>query len=167
MGAIMELENGKLRAMHLAGTVALPLRYPATGAVWFEKRELKYRSVTRKVDLIYVYEKDVHAQESTRFALHEHVEAMFFPGAKEGRGGSATFRFAEDACDLKKGAWFLGPDVNAKTISEVLKVDIYQRDSGAKGIIFVPEFRAVYSTDELAQTASEVYYTRGCDPHWP
>jgi hypothetical protein len=144
----MELEDGKLRAMHLAGTVALPFRYSATGEIWFEKRELKYRSVTRNVDLIYVYEKDLNDQESTRFVLNEHVEAMFFPGAKEGRGSSSTFRFAEEACDLKKGVWFLGPDV------------------GARGIIFVPEIRAVYSMDEWAQTAGEVYYIGGCDPHY-
>jgi hypothetical protein len=162
----MELEDGKLRAMHLAGTVALPFRYSATGEIWFEKRELKYRSVTRNVDLIYVYEKDLNDQESTRFVLNEHVEAMFFPGAKEGRGSSSTFRFAEEACDLKKGVWFLGPDVNAKTIKEVLKIDIYRRDSGARGIIFVPEIRAVYSMDEWAQTAGEVYYIGGCDPHY-
>jgi len=161
----MELENGKLRAMHLAGTVALPLSYSATGEIWFEKRELKYRSVTRKVDLIYVYEKDLHDQESTRFALNEHVEAIFFPGAKEGRGNRSTFRFAEEACDLKKGVWFLGPDVNAKTIKEVLKIDIYRRDPSVRGIIFVPEIRAVYSTDEFAETAGDLILY-GCDPPW-
>jgi hypothetical protein len=163
----MELEIGKLRAMHLAGTVALPLSYSITGQIWFEKRELKYRSVTRKVDLVYVYEKDPHDQESTRFVLSEHVEAIFFPGVKEGRGSSSTFRFEKEGCDLEKGFWFLGPDVNAKTIKEVLKIDPYQRDSGAMGILFVPEIRAVYSMDEWAQTASEVYYTRGCDPRYP
>ena len=161
----MELENGKLRAMHLAGTVALPLSYSTTGEIWFEKRELKYRTMTRKVDLIYVYEKDSHDQESTRFVLNEHVEAIFFSGTKEGRGSSSTFRFANEACDPDKGAWFLGPDVNAKTIKEVLKIDIYRRDSGARGIIYVPEIKAVYSMDEWAQTAGEVYYIRGCDPH--
>jgi hypothetical protein len=162
-----KLDEGKLRAMHLAGTVAFPLSFAMTGSIWFEKRTLEYHSTTRHVDLVYVYEKDMHDQESTRFVLSEHVEAIFFPGSKEGRGGSATYRFADAASDLEKGVWFLGPDVNAKTIKEVLKIDVYQRDSGAKGIIYVPEIRAVYSMDEWAQTASEVSYTRGCDPRYP
>jgi hypothetical protein len=159
------LDEGKLRAMHLAGTVAFPLRYSVTGNIWLERRTLPYRSTPQEVDLVYVHEKGAHDQDATRFALNSHVEAIFFPGAKEGRGRNAAFHFADNAYDLDKGFWFLGPDVNGETISKVLEIDIYQRDSGAKGIIFVPENRAVYSMDEFAETAEKVMLVRGtCDP---
>lgn len=160
-----DLEAGKLRALHLAGTVAFPLCYSATGAIWFEKCTLPYRSKPQEVDLVYVFEKGPHDQDATRFALNSHVEAIFFPGAKEGRGRSAAFRFTENVYDLERGFWFLGPDVDGTIINAELGIDIYQRESDAKGIIFVPENRAVYSTDEFAETAERVMLIRGkCDP---
>lgn len=166
----MELDFRQTRSLHLAGTVAFPTPFPTAGQLWFEDGKLTYPTATRPTTFVIVHESSSLEYTTTRAALKTDVAAIFFPGYWEDTDKGRVFHFSESNCvhDLEKGEWFLDPDVEVETISRKLQIDVTSRDSGARGIMFVPEMKPVYSRDESVLTAGGAQMTRsGCDPHRP
>ena len=165
----MDLDFGKTRALYLAGTVAFPLCRSNSGEVWFENCAVQYRGGVETSKFLFVHEASSAGRDTTRLVKANHVAAVFFPGCWEEREGRRKYRFSDEAYDLEEGEWFFGPDMTAERIHETLRVDILDRAAGAKGVVFVPESRAVFTLDEWAETAIQVSFAQGgCDPRrWP
>lgn len=162
----MKLDIRQTRALYLAGTVRFPLCYSDSGEVWLDNCVLQFRGDSEKSNFVFLHEKSSLEYSVTRLVRLSNVSAIFFPGCWEERQGKRVFRFSDEVHDLERGEWFYGPDVNAEKIQEVLMTDIHNREAGAKGVVFVPESRAVFSQDEWTETAIHVNYVRGgCDPH--
>jgi hypothetical protein len=161
----MDLDFRQTRALHLAGTVAFPLCYANTGEIWFENCSVQYRGGVETSKYLFVHEASSVGRDTTRLVKASHVAAVFFPGCWEECEGRRVYRFANEAIDQEEGEWFFGPDMTAERIHEVLKVDVLSRAGGAKGVVYVPESRAIFSLDEWAETALQVSFAYGgCDP---
>ena len=166
----MNLDSRQTRRLYLAGTVAFPTPFPTSGGISFEDGSLLRSDNGEKenVAFVVVQEKTRTEQSTIRVVRKSDVVAMFCPGYWLDTDQGRVFRFFEgdSVYDLEQGEWFLGSDINAPEISTRLKlntdqhnVDITRRDSGARGLAFVPENSPVITitVTECTQTAGAAH----------
>ena len=195
----MDLDINQTRRFYLAGTVAFPTPFPSAGGISIEdgsfqlpvdanksnngekKVKQNNREQTETVPFVVVQENTGLKQVTIRVIRESDVRAIFFPGVWVDTDKGRIFRFAEREYvhDLEEGEWFLGPQINAGEITRRLHlrergIDITCRDSGVRGIVFVPENQRVVTIHESAQTAGDtVMEMRGdcmrgnCLISWP
>ena len=176
----MDLDVNQTRRFFLAGTVAFPTPFPTAGGISIEDGNFQLPDNANKakngekkgkqnngeqmetVPFVVVQENTGLKQATIRVVRESDVRAIFFPGVWVETDKGRMFRFAkrEYVDDLEEGEWFLGPQINADEITRRLKlhergIDITCRDSGVRGIVFVPEHRRVVTIHECAQTAGD------------
>jgi hypothetical protein len=176
----MDLDVKQTRRFYLAGTVAFPTPFPSAGGISIEDGSFQFPDdgdkenngekkdkennggKKDKVTFVVVQEKSGVRQATTRVVHKSDVAAIFFPGVWVDTDEGPVFRFAERerVHDLEEGEWFLGPQIKVTKITTRLKlaqrnIDITSRDSGVRGIVFVPEHRPVLTVYECAQTAGD------------
>jgi hypothetical protein len=153
----MDLDSKQTRRLYLAGTVAFPTPFPTAGGISVEMGSTS-PCPGRSPDLaefVVIQEKSDHHNSVYRVVRKEDVAAIFFPGDWKNSDRGRVFRFTKryGVRDFERGEWFLASDIDADTISKRFELDIRSRDSGAKGIVFVPRDRAVLTYKVLSQTA--------------
>ena len=176
--ACLDLDSKQTRRFYLAGTAAFPTPFPSAGGISIEEGSLLLSDDTDKVNsgekkdkenngdkreratFVVVQEKTGLEEATIRVVRKSDVAAIFFPGVWVDTDHGPVFRFTERerVHDLEEGEWFLGPQIKAAKITTRLKldrsnVDITRRDSGVRGIVFVPEHRPVLTVSECAQAA--------------
>jgi hypothetical protein len=176
--ACMDLDFKQSRRFYLAGTVAFPTPFPSAGGISIEDGSLllsvdrdevnhgekkdKENNEEKRERVVFVVVQETTGVEkaTTRVVRKSDVAAIFFPGEWIDTDNGPVFRFAEPECvhDLEHGEWFLGPQIKVSKITtrlklDQIKVDITRRDSGVRGIVFVPEDRSVLTIHECAQSA--------------
>jgi len=154
----MDLNSRQTRRLFLAGTVSLPMPFPATGVISIEDGTLHCSSGGQATPTTFVIVQDRPGLEhaTLRVVLAEYVAAIFFPGEWEIQPDQTRiFRFERGGRveDFEQGEGFLNPEIDAKKISARLKIDVTNRDSDARGVAFVPEHRPVLSISEATKTA--------------
>jgi len=195
----LDLDIKQTRRFYLAGTVAFPTPFPTAGGISIEQGRFhlpddgnKGRNGDKKnkqdngegietVPFVVVEENTGLMQSTIRVVRESDVRAIFFPGVWVDTDKGRVFKFAEEEYvhDLEQGQWFLGPQITVDNIIKRLKLDdrgtdIGCRDSGVRGIVFVPEHRRVVTIHERAQTAGDAAMKirgdcmmRGdCMPRW-
>jgi hypothetical protein len=153
----MELNVRQTRGMYLAGTVPLPRAFPTAAPITIEAGCLCHACDERQDEVFVSILEEAELRFSvTRVILLENVAAIFFPGVWTKDGAKNVFNFAEpnEVDDMDKGEWFLKSNIDAKKISQKLKVDVSRRDSGARGIVFIPRNAPVVSIEESVRPAS-------------
>jgi hypothetical protein len=195
----MDLDVKQTRRFYLAGTVAFPTPFPTVGGISIEDGSFQLPDDAKKgrngekndkrtngeemetVPFVVVQENTGLQQATIRVVRESDVRAIFFPGVWVDTDKGRIFRFSEREYvhELEEGEWFLGPQINADEITRRLKLrergkDITCRDSGVRGIVFVPEHRRVVTIHECALTAAETALEirgnciRGnCVSYWP
>jgi hypothetical protein len=158
---IMDLDIRQTRRLYLAGTVAFPMPFPATGVISIEHGSLPLSPDCQSQHTTFVVVQDSpgHERSTLRIILAKDVAAIFFPGAWETDSDqSRVFRFKRNGRveDFERGEWFLNPEIDAKKILDKLNSDVTRRDSDARGVVFVPENRPVLSISEVTQTAGSI-----------
>jgi hypothetical protein len=176
----LDLDVNQTRRFYLSGTVAFPTPFPTADGISIEDGSFqlpddanKWRNGEKKdkqnngeqmetVPFVVVQENTGLQQATIRVVRESDVRAIFFPGVWVDTDKGRKFIFAEREYvhDLEQGEWFLGPQITAKEITGRLKLDergtdIACRDSGVRGIVFVPEHRRVVTIHEFAQTAGD------------
>jgi hypothetical protein len=188
----LELDAHQTRRFYLAGTVAFPAPFPATGPISIEGGSFqlpdddsngRIEEKKSKRDggaqpegepFVVVQEGSGLANATIRVVRESDVRAIFFPGVWVDADKGRIFIFAQEEYvdNLERGEWFLGPQINADEISKRLKlhergIDITCRYSGVRGIVFVPEHRRVVTIHETAQLAVDaVLKIRGNCSTW-
>lgn len=166
----MELSSTLTRRTYLAGAVAFPTPFPSAAGISIEdgERFRSARGADQNATFVIVQERSGPERATIRAVSKHDVAAIFFPGVwEDGREQGRTFRFTDQhgVHDLDAGEWFLNPDIDADAISRRLNINITRRDSGAKGIVFVPQHRPVLTITECTQTAGAAEAQGGgCDP---
>jgi len=176
----MDLDIQQTRRFYLAGTVAFPTPFPSAGGISIEDGSFKLSDngdkgncgdmkdkeqngeKKERVTFVVVQEKTGVDEATIRVVRKSDVAAIFFPGVWVDTDNDPVFQFTERerVHDLDEGEWFLGPQIKATKITTRLKldqrhVDITRRDSGVRGIVFVPEHRPVLTIYECAQAAGD------------
>ena len=149
----MDLDSRQTRRLYLAGTVAFPTPFPTAGSISIEDGSLFYSGVPQGTAFVVVQEESGRTRAAIRLVREDDVAAIFFPGVWVETEGKSVFRFAKQADDLEQGEWFLNPEINADQISERFSINVRSRDSGARGIAFVPEHLPLMTINERAETA--------------
>jgi hypothetical protein len=167
----LDLNFQQTRRLSLAGTVPLPTLFPSAENISVEDGRFSRLEGGQKERATFVVVKEKIGLDKTAFhaVLKADVTAIFFPGVWVDGDLGRVFRFAEQDCvhDLDQGEWFLNPDLRADKISTRLGIDITLRDSGARGIIFVPETKPVITIadEEIIRQAGAIRSPwSGCDP---
>ncbi len=157
----MDLDVGQTRRLFLAGTAAIPQPFPSTGAISIEDGSLRYSRCgepDRKTFVVVQTDCGL-CQTTLSVVLATEVAALFFPGFSEGdcdQPADKSARCCDCVKDFKDGVWFLTPEIDARTISERLKVDISRRDANVRGIAFVPKSHRVLTMSEVSAPAGAV-----------
>jgi hypothetical protein len=154
----MDLDSRQSRRLFLAGTVAFPMPFPATGVISIQKGNLHFShgGEPQHATFVVVQEKPGSQRTTLRVIRIEDVAAIFFPGTWQNESASKrVFHFArgDRVEDLEQGEWFLNPEIDAAKIHTRLKIHVTNQDSDARGVVFVPEHRPVLSITEVTQTA--------------
>src|SRR6476646_7953542 len=79
----MDLNSRQTRRLFLAGTVALPMPFPATGVISIEDGTLLFSAggQTKPTTFVVVQENSGREPATLRVVLAQDVAAIFFPGA--------------------------------------------------------------------------------------
>jgi hypothetical protein len=157
-GANMDLDSRQTRRLFLAGTVAFPMPFPATGVISIEEGNLHYSHSghSHPTTFVVVQERPGSEGAMLRVIRAEDVAAIFFPGTWEHESATKrVFHFDPSGRvkDFEVGEWFLKPEIAAKNIKDRFQSDVPKRNSNVRGVVFVPENRPVLSISEVTQTA--------------
>ena len=125
------------RAMQLAGTVAVPQKFPQLAIISFSMNETEAGECD--VDFKYLtVDHVINAKLRIRRSFRTNeVSAVFLP-------------WSCDDVDLQNGEWFLGGEIT-KALPTVLE----NRGGVARGIAYVPEQAATLMQVEVGMTAAE------------
>jgi hypothetical protein len=176
----MDLGVKQSRRFYLAGAVAFPTPFPSAGAISIEEGSLLLSGETdrpnggekkekeangekrERMTFVVVQEMSRIGEATIRIFRKSDVAAIFFPGFWVDTDKGKVFKFSRrnHVHDLEKGEWFLGPHVKASKITSRLKldqsnIDIADRDSPVRGMVFVPEHLPVLTVYECAQASGD------------
>ena len=160
----MDLTHQQTRRLFLAGKVAFPTPFPATGTLSFELGMLSYAkgAPRRRTKFVTVQQPSRGDKSVLCTILQRRVAAVFIPG----RWSGAKFRISRKKCvvDWENGEWFLGKDVSAQKVARRLRLskadDITSRDSMLRGIVFVGEDQSVVKITEVITKARHAVQAR-------
>jgi hypothetical protein len=165
-GLIMDLDSQQTRRFFLAGTVAFPTPSMTTGIISFHACNWTVAQGADKLsdDVVAVQEPHEGNLNCIRIMRRSDVAAIFIPG-KRNDGGA--FRNAAEPYlkDMDEGEWFIASHADPSVITERLRLagdDISRRDSGLRGIVYLPATAPVLNIFEMAATAAE-----SCGNIWP
>jgi hypothetical protein len=142
--------------------VPFPTPYPTAGGISIEEGSFHFSNEKHNATFVVIQENTTVEESTIRVVPNSNVAAIFFPGVWVETEGRRVFQFAkrEGVHDLDEGEWFLGPHIDAAKIMTRLKltesnIDITRRDSGVRGIVFVPENLPVLTINQYAETAGD------------
>jgi hypothetical protein len=180
-----ELDSKQTRRLFLAGTVAFPTPFPSLGTISVEKGRLRRSDEDNNAPdelFVVVQEKAGIDRAKVRVVRQEDVAAIFIPEMSDYADDPLTKCCCDEedlVRDLEQGIWILKPgrDV-AELIQNAVKgdsdsaekkagrntaeknkkrrIDVGRRDSGVKGIVFVPRHQPVLTIEECTHAAGDV-----------
>lgn len=132
------LSDDQHRHLHLAGTVAIPQRFPPLGRIWYFKEGViggeKYEPAIIRV------EHDLALSTcATRTCLVEDVSAIFIPNKA-------------DNVQFSNGRWLLGSQI--KTELPKLQDDLAKKGKAVLGIVYVHEAARTHMEVSMGMTAA-------------